>query len=124
MNSSIRRAGSATGNGAGCPTRRALSGGIDHTSSVDVTKSSVPIELRWGSPSAARWAVVRARSKRPLLATTTRSVRSRSTGLAALRNEPHATEPDAPSALRHTISPRSSSPRSSKMRLTSADRLR
>ena len=62
-------------------------------------KSSVPIVLRWGSPSAARCFTVRARSKRPLLATTTRSVTSRRTGLAALRNEPHATDPDAASAL-------------------------
>ena len=56
-------------------------------------KSSVPIVLRWGRPSAARCLTVRARSKRPLLATTTRSVMSRSTGLAALRNDPHAHEP-------------------------------
>ena len=42
---------------------------------------------------------------RPLLATTTRSVTSRSTGLAALRNEPQAHDPLAPSAFCQTISP-------------------
>ena len=66
-----------------------------------------------------------ARSKRPLLAITTRSVMSRSTGLAALRNEPHAQLPAAPSPLRQMTSPRSSRPRSScRMRMTSAERLR
>ena len=50
---------------------------------------------------------------------------SRSTGLAALRNEPHAHEPLAPSAFCQISSPRSSRPRScSRMRMTSADRLR
>ena len=53
------------------------------------------------------------RSKRPLLAMTTRSVTSRSTGFAALRNEPHAQLPAAPSPLRQMTSPRSSRPSSS-----------
>ncbi len=117
--------GSSTGNGAGWPTRLALSVGIDHTSSVRFMKSSVSTSLTWGRPSLARWATDRARSKRPLLATMTRSVMSRSTGLAALRNEPQAHDPLAPSAFCQISSPRSSRPRScSRMRITSADRLR
>ena len=55
-------------------------------------------------------------------ATITRSVRSRSTGLAGLRNEPHAQFPPAPRALRHTTSPRNSRPNlSCRMPMTSAD---
>ncbi len=67
---------------------------------------------------------MRARLKRPLLATITRSVMSRSTGLAALRNDPQAHEPVAPSAFCQISSPRSSSPSSERMPMTSADRLR
>ena len=88
-------------------------------------KSSVSTSLASGRPSLARWATDRARSKRPLLATMTRSVMSRSTGLAALRSEPQAHDPLAPSAFCQISSPRSSRPRScSRMRITSADRLR
>ena len=55
----------------------------------------------------------------------TRSVRSRSTGFVALRYEPQATDPVAPSAFCQIISPRNSMPRSScRMRMMSADRLR
>ena len=69
-------------------------------------KSSAPMLLSWGSPSRLRSLGLRARPKRPLLATTTRSVTSRSTGLAAERKEPQAHEPLAPSPFCHTISPR------------------
>ena len=88
-------------------------------------KSSVLTVLSCGRPRAARCLVVRARSKRPLLATMMRSVMSRSTGLVALRNDPHAHEPLAPSPFCQMISPRSSMPRSSwRMPMTSAERLR
>ena len=85
--SRISCSGSSTGNGAGCPTRRALSGGICQMSSVSARKSSVISVLSWGRPSAARRRTERARSNRPLLATMTRSLMSRSTGLrgAAVR---------------------------------------
>ncbi len=72
-----------------------------------------PMLLSWGSPSRRRSLGLRARPKRPLLATMTRSVTSRSTGLAAERNEPQAHEPLAPSPFCHTISPRGSRCRSS-----------
>ena len=75
-----------------------------------------------GRPAAARCERSTARSNRPFDATTTRSVRSRRTGLAGLRNDPHAQFPPAPRALRQTISPRSSSPsRSCRMPMTSAE---
>src|SRR5918997_1838218 len=89
--------GSSTGKGAGWPTRRALSGGISHTSRVRAMNSSVMRVLSDGRPSARRCLTDRARSKRPLLATTTRSVMSRRTGFAAPRNDPHA--PGAAGAL-------------------------
>ena len=67
-------------------------------------------------------AASRPRSKRPLLAMTTRSVRSRSVGLDGWRNEPHAVDPAAPRALTQSTSPRSSSrSRSWRMVMTSAD---
>ena len=88
-------------------------------------KSSAPMVLSWGNPSRRRSLGLRARPKRPLLATTTRSVTSRSTGLAAERNEPQAHEPLAPSPFCQTISPRGSRCRSScRMVMTSAARLR
>jgi hypothetical protein len=66
-----------------------------------------------------------ARSKRPLLAMTTRSVRSRNVGLPARPNVPHAHEPLAPWLFCQMTSPRSSSCRSScRIRMMSADRLR
>ncbi len=118
----MNRCGSSTGNGAGCPTRVALSGAISHTSSVASMNSSAVVVASWGSPAAARRRRSSARSNRPLDATTTRSVRSRSTGLAGLRNDPQAQLPPAPRALRHTTSPRSSRPsRSCRMPITSAD---
>ena len=87
--------------------------------------SSVVMVLSDGRPSPWRCAVVRARSKRPLLAITTLSVMSRSTGLAARRKDPQATDPVAPSAFCQTTSPRSSRPSSSwRIPMTSADRLR
>jgi hypothetical protein len=55
-----------------------------------------------------RWA----RSMRPLENTRMYSWTSRSTGLAADRNEPHAQLPNAPAALRQMISPRMWNPRS------------
>ena len=65
------------------------------------------------------------RSKRPLLAMITRSVVSRSTGLAGERNEPQAHDPLAPRCFCHTTSPRSSKRRSScRIDVTSAARLR
>ena len=121
----MRRWGSSTGNGAGWRTRTALSGGMSHTSSVSAMKSSAPTLLSCGSPSLRRSLGLRARPKRPLLATMTRSVTSRSTGLAAERNEPQAQEPLAPSPFCHTISPRGRRCRSScRMVMTSAARLR
>ncbi len=123
--SRISCSGSSTGNGAGWPTRRALSGGMDQMSSVSARKSSVSSVLSCGRCSAARCLAGLARSKRPLLAMTTRSLMSRSTGLAALRKEPQAHDPLAPSPFCQISSPRSSSPRSSsRMRMTSDDRLR
>ena len=86
--------------------------------------SSVDRLLRCGSPSCSRCAAERARSKRPLLAITMRSVVSRNVGLDGLRNDPHAHDPLDPLLFCHTISPRSSRPSSSKMRATSPDRLR
>ena len=78
-----------------------------------------------GSPRARRTGPFSARSNRPLLAMTTRSVRSRRTGLAGCLNEPQAQLPPAPRAFRHTTSPRSSNPsRSCRMPITSADRER
>ena len=84
--------------------------------------SSAVVVATWGRPSRSRCTRATARSNRPFDATTTRSVRSRSTGLAGLRNEPHAQFPPAPRALRHTTSPRSSRPNlSCRMPMTSAD---
>ena len=48
--SSISFSGSSTGNGAGWPTRRALSDGVCHTSSVSAMKSSVAIVGSCGRP--------------------------------------------------------------------------
>ena len=125
MNKLISFSGNSTGNGAGWFTRRALSGGMSHRSRVSSMNSSVARSFCHGKPSARRTLVLRARSKRPLLATMTRSVTSRNTGFVGLRNEPHAHDPLAPSAFRHTISPRNNSPSwSCKMCTMSADRLR
>ncbi len=118
----MRRRGSSTGNGAGCPTRVARSLGSSHTSVVASMNSSLLSEISEGRPRAWRTGRDRARSNRPLLAMTTRSVRSRSTGLAGLRNEPHAHDPLAPRALCQMTSPRKSRPRRSwRMVMTSAD---
>ena len=88
-------------------------------------KSSVVIVDSCGSPRLRRSSGVRARWNRPLLATITRSVTSRSTGFDGLRNDPHAHEPLAPAPFCHTISPRSSRPsRSCRIVTTSAARLR
>ena len=76
-------------------------------------KSSDEIVDSCGRPSAARCSTDRARWNRPLLATTIRSVTSWSTGLEALRNDPHAQLPVAPAPFCQTISPRSSRPRRS-----------
>ena len=87
--------------------------------------SSVVTVFSWGRPSSSLRLGRRARSNRPLLATTTRSVTSRRTGLEALRKDPQATEPVAPSAFCQTTSPRNSRPSSScRIRITSAERLR
>ncbi|MEZ5250690.1 MAG: hypothetical protein R2713_16220 [Ilumatobacteraceae bacterium] len=78
--------------------------------------------LTAGSPRRARFFASTARSKRPLLATTIRSLTSRSTGLPGRWNDPQAHDPDAPRCFTHTISPRSSIRRSScRMEVTSAD---
>ena len=61
--------------------------------------SSLVSEISDGRPARRRAGREQARSNRPLLAMTTRSVTSRSTGLAGLRNEPHAHDPLAPSCL-------------------------
>ena len=66
-----------------------------------------------GSPRVDLSAADSARSKRPLDAITTRSVRSRRTGLAGRWKLPQAQLPAAPSALRQMTSPRSNSPWSS-----------
>ena len=88
-------------------------------------KSSAETVLSDGNPSSRRCSILRARSKRPLLATMIRSVTSRSTGLVGLRNEPHAHDPLAPTLFCHTISPRSNRPRRScRMCTTSDERLR
>ena len=121
---SIRRRGSSTGNGAGCRTRRALSACISQTSSVASINSSVGSVLLCGRPSSALVAVDFALSKRPLLATIIRSVVSRNAGFAALLNEPQAQEPLLPRLFCQIISPRRSSPKSSRIRITSAERLR
>ena len=96
----MRRWGSSTGNGAGWSTRVALSGASSHTSSVASMNSSAVVVASDGRPSAVRFGPLTARSKRPLLAITTRSVRSRSTGLAGCLNDPQAQLPPAPRALR------------------------
>ena len=59
-------------------------------------KASLEIVLTCGRPMVWRRLGGMARSKRPLLATITRSVVSRSTGLAALANDPHAHGPRHP----------------------------
>ena len=92
----MSRSGSSTGNGAGCPTRRALSGRISHTSSVASMNASFEMVFSNGRPRVWRFLGLMARSKRPLPAMITRSVVSRSTGLAALANDPHAHDPTRP----------------------------
>ena len=77
----MSRSGSATGKGAGWPTRLARSGGISHTSTVASMNSSRVIELIDGRPILARSFALIARSKRPFEAMITRSLRSRMTGL-------------------------------------------
>ena len=117
----ISRSGSATGNGAGWPTRDALSGGISHTSTVASMNSSRLIVLTDGRPRLARCLASIARSNRPFEAMITRSVRSRSTGLPGRWKLPHAQLPAAPRCFTHTTSPRSSRRRSScRMVVTSA----
>ena len=61
----MKRSGSSTGNGAGWLTRRARSGRISHTSSVDARNSSLLMSDSCGSPSFARSFAGMARSKRP-----------------------------------------------------------
>ena len=56
-----------------------------------------------GQALAATFLGRAARPKRPLLATTIRSVTSRSTGLAAERNEPQAHEPTPLALLPHDL---------------------
>ena len=68
-------------------------------------KSSARMLLSCGRPAARRSFGLLARPKRPLLATITRSVTSRRTGLAGERKEPQAQEPLAPSPFCHMISP-------------------
>ena len=121
----MRRWGSSTGKGAGWPTRLALSGAISQMSVVASMNSSRNMVALEGSPCSWRWRAVRARSKRPLLAMTTRSVRSRRTGLPGRWNDPHAQEPPAPRPFHQMTSPRSSRRRRFwRMSMTSADRER
>ncbi len=70
-------------------------------------------------PGRCRLSALSARSKRPLLAMTIRSVTSRSTGLLGRWNVPHAHEPPAARPFHQTTSPRSSSPRSWRISVTS-----
>src|SRR3546814_12773691 len=78
-----------------------------------------------GSPRAARTDGLTARSKRPLLAITTRSVRSRSNGFAGCLNEPQAQLPPAPLALRQLHPTRSRRPRRAlRMVIPEAERAR
>src|SRR6266852_4481111 len=90
----MSRLGSATGNGAAWPTRVADSGGISQTSVVASMNSSRQSEAADGRPSRWRCRAVSARSKRPLLAMTTRSVRSRRTAFAGRWNDPQAQDAD------------------------------
>ncbi len=92
---------------------RALSVGIRQTSSVPSMNSCFEIVFSNGRPGFSRSFRVGARLNRPFDAITIRSLRSRSTGFAALWKDPHAVDPDAPSALTHTTSPRRSNPSSS-----------
>ena len=96
----MKRRGSATGNGAGWPTRRADSAGMSQTESVAARNSSRPMVER---PR-------RTRSMRPFEKHRQYSCTSRNVGLAADCHEPHAHEPLAPSAFRHTTSPRMKKP--------------
>ena len=68
--------------------------------------SAVVVGRRTAGRAARALGRLTARSKRPLLATTTRSVTSRSTGLAGRWNEPQAQEPPAPARLvPHDLAP-------------------
>ena len=101
------------------------SGGISQMSVVASMNSSRVMEGTEGNPRWARWRAVRARSKRPLLAITTRSLRSRRTGLVGRWKEPQAQLPPAPRALTQTTSPRRSNrSRSCRIQVTSAARER
>ena len=111
----MSRSGSSTGNGAGCFTRRALSGRISHTSSVDGEE----LVLARSSDSCGRPDRLprvfgsMARSKRPFDAIDDPLGEVAQTGFDALRYDPNAHDPDAPLAFTQTISPRSSSASSS-----------
>ena len=87
------------GTGPGGCTRSALSGGMSHTSRERAMKSSALMLATEGRPALRRSLGLSARPKRPLLATMTRSVTSRSTGLAGERKDPQAHEPAGPVAL-------------------------
>jgi hypothetical protein len=80
--------------------------GSSQTSVVASMNSSREIVASNGSPHFSRSRTDRARSNRPLLAMTTRSVRSRRTGFAGRWNDPHAHDPAAPRAFTQTTSPR------------------
>jgi hypothetical protein len=99
----------------------ALSGGNSHTSVVRSMNSSALTVATDGSPAAARSRAPRARSKRPLEATTMRSVTSRSTGLPGRWNVPQAHDPPAALPLTQMISPRSRNPSSCNTVVTSAE---
>src|ERR1017187_7782579 len=104
----MNRLGSATGNGAGCETRRADSGGISHTDSVAARNSSRAIVL---TP-------LRARLHRSLLKQRQYSCKSRNVGLLADRQLPHAHDPEAPLAFTQMTSPRGRNLRSSMIAVT------
>lgn len=95
------------------------SGRMLQMSFVQAMKSSRSIVETNGSPSSCRCFLSGALWKRPLLATSTRSVKSRSNGFDADIHEPHAQFPDDPAALTQMISPRGKKHRSSRMVQTS-----
>src|SRR5687767_1808945 len=99
---SINRRGSSTGNGAGCPTLFADSGGKSQTERVySINCSAVMLALP-----------LRLRLNRPFEKQRQYSCKSRMTGLAGDRQLPQAQLPFAPFAFRQMISARMKYPMS------------
>src|SRR5512146_3462832 len=112
---SIKRYGSSTGNGAGCPTLRADSAEKSQTDFVYSRNCSLEIVLlRATSPASGlacpRW-------NEPLEKTRMYSWISRRVGFAADCQEPHAVEALAEAPLSQMISPRIRKRRSSRSRI-------